>query len=295
MALWPQEDGSVRAELAVPGTRREFVVLLASGVVRDAPLPQLLHRAVRGVPLTVSADGRWFMPRCDGGPCLLVQVGDQGGTAVPLGFGGTPTAVAVVPRVDRPIPHPEDLATAPAEVLSSRPANEVAVLGIELGTPLERAFSTLDRAGRHPYWIEGRGGRDMPRGIGLGWSPDGHCIEYIADDRGVVVTVDLWMCAGHYVSPTLRPLLDRSALADDGLELARRFLGPGVVVTVVGDDPGRGGAPILRTEVSYTAPARGYHYLARAEVLRSGRTRLLGGTVRLRLQLPGRRTAAVRP
>ena len=296
-ALWPQEDGSVLAELAMPGTRREFVRLLASGVVRDEAPPALVHREPpRDAPLVAATDGDWYLPMCERGPCVVVQVGPEGGASVPVALGGTPTAIGRIARLDRPVPHPEDLATAPAEVLSSHAAPAVAVLGVELGTPLETAFSTLDRAGRHPYWIEGRGPRDLPRGIGIGYSTAGHCIEYLADDRGVVVTVDLRSCAGHYLSPTLRPLLDRDALADDGgLELARRFLGPGVEVTVGGGDRPRGTAPILRTELVYTAPDRGYHFEAHAEMLQSGRLRLLGGTVWLRLQLPGRRTAAIRP
>ncbi|MCP4872629.1 MAG: hypothetical protein GY898_28390 [Proteobacteria bacterium] len=296
--LWPQQDGSVIAEFAVPGTRREFVQLLASGVVRDTAGPYLHQRAPsRDAPLVASASGHWFLPVCERGPCFLVKTGPDWGSALPLALTGTPTAIGRVLEVGGAVPHPEDLATAPAAVLSSHSSTTVAVLGVELGTALETAFSTLDRAGRHPYWIEGRGLRDKPRGIGLGWSTDGHCIEYLADERGVIATVDLRSCAGHYLSPTLRPLLDRQALANDGgLELARRYLGPGVAVTVGGaDDLPRGTTPILRTEVVYTAPERGYHYEAHAEMLQSGRTRLLGGTVWLRLQLPGRRTAAVRP
>lgn len=294
--LWPQRDGAVIAELAVPGTRREFVHLLASGVVRDSPGPYLHQRApARDAPLVASASGHWFLPMCERGPCFLVKTGPDWGAALPLAMGGTPTAIGRVLEVGRAVPHPEDLATAPAEVLSIHASTTVAVLGVELGTALETAFSTLDRAGRHPYWIEGRGARDRPRGIGLGWSTDGHCIEYLADERGIIATVDLRSCAGHYLSPTLRPLLDRQALAGDGgLELARRYLGPGVAVTVGGGED-RADAPILRTEVVYTAPERGYHYEAHAEMLQSGRMRLLGGTVWLRLQLPGRRTAAVRP
>jgi len=298
-SLWPQDDGSLLAELSVPGTRREFVRLLASGVVRDDAGPHDLQRSpARGTPLLASPEGHWFGPLCERGPCVLVRFdGGAATTSAPLVLAGLPTALGRVPSVNGAVPHAEDLATAPAEVLASHPASAVAVLGVELGTPLETAFSTLDRAGRHPYWLEGRGLRDRPRGIGLGWSADGHCIEYLADERGLVATVDLQSCAAHYLSPTLRPLLDRHALVrEGGLDLARRYLGPGVAVTVGGgDDLPRGSAPILRTEVVYSAPDRGYRFEAHTEMLQSGRTRLLGGTVWLRLQSPGRRTAAVRP
>ena len=294
-SLWPQDDGSLLAELALPGHRREFVRLARDGVVRDEPVRQLFPRSLsRGIPLYASPQGAWFAPVCDRGPCAVLQAGGEGEGALAVSLGGLPTAVGQVPWIDQALPHPEDLATAPASVLSSHPAAQVSVLGVELGTPLETAFSVLDRAGRHPYWIEAKGPRDKPRGIGLGWTTGGHCIEYLADERGVIVATDLKACAGHYLSPPLQPLLDRDSLAEGPLAVARRYLGPGVAVTVGGGDgPTSERAPIRRTEVVYTAPDRGYHFEAHTEVLATNRARLLGGWVWLRLQLPGRRQAAV--
>lgn len=292
--LWPQDDGSLLAELALPGHRREFVRLARDGVVRDEPVhPQFPRTLPSGVPLFASPQGALFAPVCDRGPCAVLQAGSEGDGSLAVSLGGLPTAVGQVPWLDQAIPHPEDLATAPASVLSSHPAVQVSVLGVELGTPLETAFSVLDRAGRHPYWIESRGLRNKPRGIGLGWTTGGHCIEYLADERGVIVTTDLKACAGHYLSPPLQPLLDRDSLAEGPLDVARRYLGPGVSVTVGGGDgPTNERAPIRRTEVIYTAPERGYHFEAHTEVLATNRSRLLGGWVWLRLQLPGRRQAA---
>jgi len=294
--LWPQLDGSVLAETALPGTRREFVELLPSGVVRDDHRPDLFPRTIsRDIPLIATASGRWQAAACDRGPCGLLGVADGQPSSLPMTLGGHPTAMATVAPYQGPVPHPEDLATAPASVLTSHTAGTVSVLGVELGTPLETAFSTLDRAGRHPYWIEGRTARAKPRGIGLGFTAGGHCIEYLADDRGLVVAVDLLGCASHYLSPPLQPLLDPDVLAGDGgLDLAREFLGPGVAVKVGGGDAEPTGAPIRRTDVVYTAPERGYHFEAHSEGLASGRGRVRGGTVWLRLQLPGRQRAASR-
>jgi len=293
-SLWPQDDGSLLAELALPGHRREFVRLSRDAVVRDEPVHDRLPRSLpRGVPLLASPQGELFAPVCDRGPCALLHAADEPGGALSVSLGGLPTAVGQVPWIDKAIPHPEDLATAPASVLSSHAAVQVSVLGVELGTPLETAFSRLDRAGRNPYWIESRGPRSKPRGIGLGWTTGGHCIEYLADERGVIVAADLKACAGHYLSPPLQPLLDRDSLAEGPLAVARRFLGPGVAVTGGGGDgPTSERAPIRRTEVVYTAPERGYHFEAHTEVLATNRSRLLGGWVWLRLQLPGRRQAA---
>jgi len=159
---------------------------------------------------------------------------------------------------------------------------------------LEDAFSVLDRTARHPYWIESRGPRNRPRGVGVGWTNEGHCIEYLADERGTVSAIDVRGCASSYLSPALRPLLDRNALAADGGGLARRYLGSDVAVEI-----GTGGAagrpePIRRTELTFTSAEKGYHFEARSEVLRSNRSRVLSGWVWLRLQLPGRRQATVR-
>lgn len=295
-SLWPQDDGSLLAEIALPGDRREFVRLARSGVVRDEPLPHRFPRNLsRGVPLSASAQGTWFGAMCDRGPCSLLHGGGANEAVTPIGLGGLPTALCQVPWIDHRTSHPEDLATAPASVFGSHAATQVSVLGVDLGTPMETAFSHLDRAGLHPYWIDadGKAPRTRPRGIGLGWTSDGHCVEYLADERGVIVSVDMKACAGGYLSGPLRPLLDRDSIAHGPLEVASRFLGPGVAV-IVGDDdtPAGDRPPIRRTEVVYTAPDRGYHFEAHTEVLATQRSRVLGGWVWLRLQLPGRRQAA---
>ncbi|MCP4810407.1 MAG: hypothetical protein GY884_34160 [Proteobacteria bacterium] len=137
-------------------------------------------------------------------------------------------------------------------------------------------------------------GRERPAGVGVGWTTEGHCVEYRSDERGLVASIDLQGCAERYLSPPLRPLLDRDLLAEGAVTVARRFLGPGVAVTVGGREGERiGNTPtVRRTQVTYEAPERGYHYEATGEVLSSERRRLLDGDIRLRLRPPGRRQAA---
>lgn len=293
--LWPQADGSILAEARAPGDRREFVRLLPSGVVRDIHLPAHgTHQPSRSAALHVSPDGTWLLGRCERGPCTVVEVDPRGEPSPPLNLGLSPTALFRLPGAPGRQPHSEDLGTAPATVLTSHPSSQVSVLGIALGTPLETAFSLLDRAGRHPYWMEPLHGRERPAGVGVGWTTDGHCVEYRADDRGLVAAIDLRGCAARYLSPPLRPLLDRDLLAEGAVTVARRFLGPGVVMTAGAREGERiGEAPsIRRTEVTYEAPERGYHYEARGDVLATERRRLLDGEIRLRLRPPGRRQAA---
>jgi hypothetical protein len=294
-ALWPQDDGSVLAEVAVLGGRREFRRLLPSGVVRNEGLPSRGSREVDdGTPVHATATGGWLYARCERGPCALVHVRRDGRATAPLNLGGPPTALS---QVSAPAPRApdEDLATAPASVLADHNSAEVGVLGVQLGLALESAFSTLDRAGFHPYWMEPPAGRDRPAGIGVGWAAGGHCIEYHADERGLIGAIDLQGCASPYVSPRLRPLLDGAALAEGGVGLARTFLGPGVAATVGDGDRGGGSASIRRSAVTYEAPERGYVYEATSEVLGTRRGRLLEGRVRLRLQPPTRRQAVAAP
>jgi hypothetical protein len=292
--MWPQLDGSLVVELDRRGSSRSFARLSASGVARvEAPPSAFTAGIGPGDVVHVGERGIWWLASCEHGSCALRSaLGDTLGT--PIALGGEATAIAEVSWPHPRGAHPEDLATAPASVLSSHPSTRVAVLGVPLGMGLDDAFTILDTMGRHPYWIEGRGARSRPRGIGVGWTAQGHCIEYLADERASVTTIDLRGCATSYVSPALRPLLDRSALATEGVGLARRFLGDSVTVEVAGGDENLRHQSIRRTDVRFSAPERGYQFEARSEVLRAERTRVLGGWVRLRLQLPRRRQAAVR-
>ena len=290
--MWPQLDGSLVVELDRRGSRRSFARLSASGVARAIAPPTVWEGGIGSTDvLHVGERGIWWVANCDRGGCALRSgLGDQLGA--PISLGGEPSALAEVSWPHPRVAHPEDLATAPASVLSSHHSTQVAVLGVALGMALEDAFVVLDKMGRHPYWIESRGVHTRPRGIGVGWTAEGHCIEYLADERASVTTIDLRSCATSYVSPALRPLLDRGALASEGVGLARRFLGDSVTSEAANsEDPLRHPA-VRRTDVRFSAPERGYQYEARSEVLRSRRTRVLGGWVRLRLQLPGRRQAA---
>jgi len=109
--------------------------------------------------------------------------------------------------------------------------------------------------------------------------------------------VDMRECAVSYVSPALRPLLDRKNLVDGAMTIARQYLGPGVSMEV-GDGVGSPGEsrshPVRKTTLQYDAPERGYHYRSETEVLESRSRRLWDGKVWLRLQPPGKRQA-VRP
>ena len=292
--LWPQADGSLVAELDRSGRSRSFARLSASGVARvEAPPVELGTSVDREATVHVGERGVWATSECERGLCSLRWVSGED-EPLTLNLGSPASAVTEVAWWNSSLGHPEDLATAPASVLASHPATRVAVLGVSLGMSLQDAFAVLDKTGRHPYWIESRTQRSKPRGVGVGWTSKGHCIEYLSDERGVVTAVDLKGCSASYVSPALRPLLDRSALASGGGDLARRFLGPGVVVTVGGGSARGHPEPILRTELVYTSAERGYHFEARSEVLPSNGFRVLGGWVWLRLQLPGRRQTAIR-
>ncbi len=295
VALWPQVDGS----LVAMDDGRRFVRLLPSGVVHDEnPGFGRLGPLSRELPLASTPLGDWVVALCDSGPCTIVEMAANGAVELPLNVGGTPTAVVRLSALQGRVQHTEDLATAPGRVLVSHAASVVTVLGVALGTPVETVYSLLDAAGRHPYWLSPRVGRDRPRGVGVGWTSSGYCISFLTDERDVVAATELRGCAAQYLSPPLRPLLDRRRLADEPLAAARRLLGPGVSVSV-GNPAGRGAGtapPIRRSRVRYEAPERGYQFEAEVEVLDSPRSRLLDGRVWLRLQAPGRRyTSASRP
>jgi hypothetical protein len=103
----------------------------------------------------------------------------------------------------------------------------------------------------------------------------------------VVAAIDLRGCAGPWLSPPLRRLLDREHLASQGaLSVARRYLGAGQTSSVGGEGDGR--VPVDRTEVTFRSE-RGYLFEAAVEVLDD---HVLDGNVRLRLQGPGVRSAA---
>ncbi|MBJ95490.1 MAG: hypothetical protein CMP23_13590 [Rickettsiales bacterium] len=298
-ALWPQQDGSLVAEYGVPGARGQLARLLSSGLVRDEPGPQAqLMMAEAGAPAYLSPEGRWLISSCAFEPCGLLDFSTAGGEPTSLHLLGVPTALTMVSNWAGAVQHTEDLATAPASVLSSHSAAEVSVLGVSLKMPLERAFSELDRGGRHPYWISAKGPRGRPGGIGVGWTTAGYCISFLSDERGLVSVIDLRGCAAEYLSVQLQPLLRREQLSLGAVELASSFLGPGVAVSV-GSGSSQAAEPKLqRTRIQYHAPDRGYEFEAEIEMmLPEGdsvfRTRLLGGEVRLRLKSPGRPQAAI--
>ena len=298
-ALWPQRDGSLVAEYGMPGSQGQLARLLASGLVRDEPRPQASSFPPDpGAPAFLTAQGRWLVTGCAFDPCGLLELPADGLGHSSLRLRGRPTAVSAVSGLRGPVGHVEDLATAPASVLSTHSAADVSVLGVQLKMSLETAFSKLDRGGRHPYWISTKGSRGRPGGVGVGWTSAGYCISFLADERGLVGAIELQGCAAEYLSPQLAPLLRREQLSDSALEVASHFLGPGVSVSVGGSVAEDDGPSVHRTRIQYRAPDRGYEFEAEIEVMsRRGsslmRSRLLGGQVRLRLQNPGRPQASI--
>jgi hypothetical protein len=319
-SIWPQDDGSLLAELRLQGMQRGLLRLLPSGVVRDEPA---LDGGARGASAATQpqadSHGNWSWVRCERGPCVLVESRPRSPTPAAsadlpaphewaLPGGGHATALARVPSAGGRIPHPEDFATAPASALSTHAASQVSVLGVGLGTPFLEAWSILDRAGRHPYWVVPERPAAPPERIGVGWAQNGHCIEFVSGDRGMVAAVEIQGCGARLLSAALRPLFDRQRLASGAVPLARRFFGPGIAATVGPPAPaetatanstvaGHDGAspPLQRTRVRYEAPERGYHFEAETQVLQGRRSVLLDTRVLLRLQAPARRQAVASP
>ena len=207
LEMWPQADGAIVVELERRGSRRSFARLSTSGWARRVDPPSALADDIRrGDLLHVGERGIWWLGRCERGACSIRSArADREGK--PIALKGEPTALAEVSWPRRRSEQPEDLATAPGSVLHSHSAAQISVLGVALGMSVADSFAMLDAMGKHPYWIEGRGGRGRPRGIGVGWTAEGHCIEYLADDRGGVAAIELRSCSTSYLSPALRPLL----------------------------------------------------------------------------------------
>jgi len=298
VALHPQAPGPRIATVRGMHGPDEPLELLRSGETRALRLPEAIQSTDLASPHVVSPFGEWTAVRCGRGPCSIVEGSPLHGPEAPLSLASVPTAVARVPRMTRSAPRPEDLATAPATVLATHLASDVAVLGVELGMPLTEAFAVLERSGRHPWWDAVTGPRGRPRGVGVGRTPGAWCIEFEADDRGLVAGVDIRDCAGAYLSPAIRPLLDRQSFVDGALSVARRYLGPGVSVEV-GDGDGQPGEtrshPVRRTRLQYDAPDRGYSFQSETEILDARESQLWDGWVWLRLEAPGRRQTAQRP
>ena len=297
VALHPQLNGALVAVLEGPRGLAETVELLPSGEVRPLALPDPISTVDLTQPYLVSPFGEWMTVRCGRGPCSIIESSELTGAAAPLSLASLPTGIGRVPRLHRAAPRPEDLATAPASVLATHLSSELAVLGVELGMPLTEAFAVLERGDRHPWWNSVSGPRGRPRAIGVGRTPGAWCLEFGADDRGLVAGVDIRDCAGSYLSPALRPLLDRESFLQGALGVARRYLGPGVSVEV-GDGDGQPGEtrehPVRRTRLIYDAPERGYRFQSQTEILEA-RDELWDGWVWLRLETPGRRQTARRP
>lgn len=298
LALHPQTSGALVAVVDGQRGADDVVELLPSGEVRQHRLPHTISASDLSAPHVVSPFGDWTVARCGRGPCSVLEASVVRGPEAPLSLGSLPTAVGRVPRQSRSAPRPEDLATAPPTVLATHVASDVAVLGVELGMPLTEAFAVLERSGRHPWWDAATGPRGRPRGVGVGRTAGSWCVEFEADDRGLVAGVDIRDCAASYLSPALRPLLDRQSFMTGALQVARRYLGPGVSLEV-GDGDGKPGElrehPVRRTRLQYDAPERGYSFQSETEILDARDEQFWDGWVWLRLEAPGNRRAARRP
>lgn len=292
-SLHPREDGVVVATVRTANGGLELIELLPSGAVEPRSLPAELGV---GSPtrLLSNAQGDLLAIRCLRGDCAVVEAPVEGEGLPALTVSGRPVALSSVPIVAALRARPEDLATAPERVLATHLSSDVAVLGVGLGMRLDEAWAVLEGAGLNPWWESAPGSRARPRAIGLGRAAGSWCVEYQADDRGLITAVDMRDCAAPYLSPALRPLLDRSYLVEGALGIAQRYLGPGVSMEV-GDGVGGPGEarshPVRRTTLQYDAPERGYQYRSETEVLESRSRRLWDGRVWLRLAEPGKRQA----
>lgn len=293
-ALWPQEDGSSIAELEVPGSRRELVRLLASGAIRAESEPRSdVPAAGPRDPLTLNGAGTRHWVRCDNGLCTVSSVTADGALAFVLP--AESSALAVVPEWGTQVGVREDLATAGPDVFAERAATDVDVLGVRIGTPLETAWSVLDRAERNPYWLPSGAPRGRPGGIGLGPAADGHCVEFLANDRGVVEVIVLRGCSLHWLSPALRPLLEEMSPRSRLVEAVSRALGPVVAVRTEGDAADGRPAPaegVRRVHLWVEALDRGLRYRASSDVLMARPSQTLDGRITLELRAPSRAHAA---
>jgi len=294
-ALHPREDGVLVATVRTPHGGLELLELHPSGDVTPLPLPLSLGAGTVS-RLVSNPQGDLVAVRCPRGDCAVVDAPQGGGEALPpLTVSGTPRSLALVPHGTTLRPRPEDLATAPERVLSTHLSSDVAVLGVGLGMSLEEGFAVLDGSGLDPWWQATPGPRGTPTAIGIGRAAGSWCIEYQADERGIIEAVDMRDCAAPYVSPALEPLLDTRRLVEGAEQIVRRYLGPGVSMAV-GEGVGAPGEarhhPVRRTTLQYDAPERGYVYRSETEVLQSRPGKAWDGRVFLRLQEPGKRQVA---
>ena len=286
-SLWPQWDGSILAELDLPGSRREALRLLPGGATRpealgapDSSAPQPLD------PLSISLDGGLAHARCGRAACQVTLLPAGGDSLPPFALPAEASALALV---SAPGTKPsEDLATGPASSFRDHRSTQLLVLGVALGDSLETAWSALDRGGRHPYWLGSRLGRGRPAGIGVGAARDGHCLVYEADVSGFIAAIELRGCADRYLSPALSDLFEVSGNTERRRRIARQFLGPGVEASVRSEPNAGADARGMTREVRfhYDASERGYVFEASTEWMRGNPTRWLGGEVLVRLQPP---------
>ncbi|MCO4773271.1 MAG: hypothetical protein KDA24_24770, partial [Deltaproteobacteria bacterium] len=269
--LHPRNDGVLVAAVRDARGGLETLELQPSGVIEAMPLPPQLGL---GSPtrLLSNARGDLLAIRCLRGDCAVVEARVDGHSMPAMTVSGRPVALSMVRHTQSVHPRPEDLATAPDTVLATHLSSDVSVLGVGLGMRLDEAWRVLEGAGLHPWWETPAGSRARPRAIGIGRAAGSWCIEFQADERGLVSAVDMRDCAAPYVSSALQPLLDRKHLLEGAYGIAQHYLGPGVSVEV-GDSAGGPGEsrshPVRRTTLQYSAPERGYAYHSETEVLES--------------------------
>ena len=293
-SLHPRDDGVVSAAVRNAQSGLELLDLEPSGAVKPHLLPPEMGVA-SPQRLLSNTRGDLVAIRCVRGDCAVVESLVEGEARPPMTISGRPVALSLVPSVAAPRSRPEDLATAPQRVLTTHLSSDVSLLGVGLGMSLEVAWAVLEEADLGPWWETAPGSRERPRAIGLGRAAGSWCVEFQADERGVIAAIDMRDCAAHYVSPALRPLLDRRHLVDGALTIVQRYLGPGISMEVGDGGTGPGASrshPVRRTTLQYDAPERGYQYRSETEVLESSSRRLWDGRVWLRLQEPGKRQAA---
>jgi hypothetical protein len=282
--LWSQGDGSWLLELAVPGARREFLRLLRAGDQRpESLLGGQWPPVERGDPVAVGRAGDIVLAHCGRSASQILRA-VSGADLPPISLPGEAQALTIVPGW--PAPSRQDLATAGPGALQAARADDVRVFGVGLGMALESAWSQLDRGGRHPFWIPPRSGR-RPSGIGVGPGASGWCVEYGADDHGVIVDVRVRGCAGRLLSPAMSPLFELTAREGALLDRARRWLGPGVAAWIDSDEGDQAGQrPLIRrVRAEWSAPDRGLSLEVQVELLEGAR-HPLSGDVSLRLTEP---------